>query len=77
MVKEMPTCLRCQAKKNWIDLGVILDHDDEGEMFNEQHQIHYYQCGGMLPHDDPENAKNGCGRIIRATPEEMSHGGVI
>jgi hypothetical protein len=46
-------------------------------MFNEQHQVHLWQCGGGYAHDDPENMKHGCERIIRANPEEMGHGGMI
>lgn len=74
--KDMPTCIRCTGR-NWIDLGVILDHDVNGKMFNEQHQVHLWQCGGGYAHDDPENMKHGCERIIRANPEEMGHGGMI
>jgi len=67
---DMPQCCRCFGK-NWIDLGYIRTSPD-GE-----NEIHLFQCGGAEAHADSDDMKQGCMRVIRATPEEMSKGGVI
>jgi hypothetical protein len=67
MAPKVPQCARCFGT-NWIDHGK-LELAETGQ--------HLYQCGGGLPHTDPNEMKMGCGRIIRATPEEMSKGGQI
>jgi hypothetical protein len=86
MVNNAPSCHRCTGK-NWIDLGESIPAIDplvEGmkafgaaKFLRAEQRIHLWQCGGGYAHDDPENMKNGCGRIIRATPEEMTKGGLI
>jgi hypothetical protein len=69
MVNNMPQCGRCFGK-NWIDLGVI-HKDSEGK------ELRLFQCGGGLAHTDANDMKQGCMRVIRATPEEMTKGGSI
>jgi hypothetical protein len=77
---NMPQCSRCFGT-NWIDLGIIqreLWHDDiDGDAIMDSPDIHLYQCGGAEAHADSEDMKNGCMRVIRATPDEMTKGGVI
>jgi hypothetical protein len=67
---NMPQCIRCFGT-NWIDLGHIRVSPD-GEK-----DIHLYQCGGAAAHAESEDAKQGCMRVIRATPDDMDKGGVI
>ena len=44
---------------------------------HERQREHFYQCGGGLAHTDANDMKQGCMRVIRATPEEMTKGGSI
>ena len=88
--QKLPQCSRCFGT-NWIDLGVIkhggivpqvplLDCRTMTETKRPDKvipDVHLYQCGGGLAHTDPNDMKQGCGRVIRATPEEMSNGGAI
>lgn len=75
MVKEGPACVRCHGR-NWIDLGIIAMHKEESLPKNER-EIHLYQCGGGVAYCDPEDVKNGCARLIRATPADMIRAGMI
>ena len=77
--QKLPQCARCFGT-NWIDLGVIEKGEFElieGTMVQTSPDIHLFQCGGGLAHTDPNDMKQGCGRVIRATPEEMNAGGAI
>ena len=49
----------------------------DGSVKEISKEEHLFQCGGGLAHTDPNDMKQGCGRIIRATPEEMDKGGAI
>jgi hypothetical protein len=83
---KMPACIRCSGR-NWIDLGPILTTDDviltfvengiDQKIVQKGLNIHYYACGGGLAHCRPEDVKNGCMRVIRASPEEMEADGTI
>jgi hypothetical protein len=67
--KKMPHCIRCQGA-NWVDLGRIPTIQDD-LIVDENEFMHLYQCGGGEAHIDPNDIKNGCMRVIRATPKEM------
>lgn len=51
-------------------------HKEESLPKNER-EIHLYQCGGGVAYCDPEDVKNGCARLIRATPADMIRAGMI
>jgi hypothetical protein len=80
MVTKMPQCSRCFGT-NWIDLGItvnsVLHLNQKDEIVNPDQVLHEYQCGGGVAHTDPNEMKQGCGRVIRATPEEISKEGQI
>ena len=71
---NVPQCTHCFGR-NWIDLGAILDPTDCNE--DRDTEYHLYQCGGGVAHSDPEDMKQGCMRVIRATPADMQKEGVI
>lgn len=76
---KLSQCSRCFGE-NWIDLGPTLLSEEDTKNAKESDKvpdIHLYQCGGGLAHTDPNEMKQGCGRVIRATPEEMNAGGQI
>ena len=75
MVNNMPQCVRCFGK-DWIDLGTCRDMEADPTLHERQRE-HFYQCGGGLAHTDAYDMKQGCMRVIRATPEEMTKGGSI
>ena len=72
---KLPQCSRCFGT-NWIDIGYIRTTRTINPQDGERKE-HLYQCGGGLAHTDPNDMKQGCGRVIRATPEEMNKGGEI
>jgi len=77
--KNMPQCSRCFGT-NWIDLGQIVPPEEEiieGTLVITAPAVHLMQCGGGNAHADSEDMKQGCMRVIRATPEEMNKGGTI
>jgi len=74
--QKLPQCSRCFGT-NWIDLGLATHLTDEKGIMIQSKGEHLYQCGGGLAHTDPNDMKQGCGRVIRATPEEMNKGGAI
>ena len=80
MVTKIPQCSRCFGT-NWIDLGKIEPNRGkmlpDGEIKQISEEKHLFQCGGGIANTDPNEMKNGCGRVIRATPEEMSKEGQI
>jgi hypothetical protein len=79
MAQKVPQCARCFGT-NWIDLGPALLSAEETKNAKESDRVpdvHLYECGGGVAHTDPNDMKNGCGRVIRATPEEMSKEGQI
>jgi hypothetical protein len=65
--KKMPQCVHCHGR-NWIDLGEADPTSDDCKDNKE----HYHQCGGAPAGAEPEDAKQGCMRVIRATPEQMN-----
>lgn len=78
---DKPQCSRCFGQ-NWIDLGKATPRKgeidlNEGEVVTPEREPHWYQCGGGEAHSEPVDMRQGCMRVIRATPEEMSKGGVI
>lgn len=80
--KKGPACVRCNGT-NWIDLGLTTVHpagiltDEKGVVLNNEQLPHLYQCGGGRAYIEPEDVKNGCMRLIRATPEDMDKATVI
>ena len=76
---ECPACKHCSGR-NWVDLGEIVPAEYESiedSLVMTSPSIHLYQCGGGKAGADPHEMMNGCMRVIRATPGEMSKGGTI
>ena len=77
--EEVPACIRCHGR-NWIDLGEIIPAEYESiedSWVQTGPSVHLFQCGGGEAHIDANEIRNGCMRVIRATPEEMKAGGMI
>lgn len=76
---KVPQCSHCFGQ-NWTDLGVVEKpemEEIEGTMVQTSPAVHLLQCGGGPAHADANDMKQGCMRVIRATPEEMQRGGTI
>ena len=72
-----PQCSHCFGT-NWIDLGQIRPAEEEiieGELVETMPELHIWQCGHGAAF--AEEMTNGCSRVITATEEQMSKGGVI
>jgi hypothetical protein len=63
---KLPNCAFC-INGQWVEHGIV----------NEKTGKHLYSCGGGVMGTPSENRKPGCGRVVLATPEEMSAGRVI
>ena len=77
MPNQKLQCKHCFGT-NWNDLGVIRDaeiEDIEGSLVETSPAVHLLQCGHGPA--DAEEMNNGCSRVIMATEERMSKGGVI
>jgi len=76
---KMPQCGRCFGQ-NWTDLGQVVPPEEEiieGELVITAPAVHLLQCGGGPAHADANEMGQGCMRVIRASLDEMSKGGVI
>ena len=72
--KKLKKCAKCHGM-NWIDLGRTGGNGAISE--GDPSEAHLVQCGGGTAHDDPENMKNGCGRVIRVTLAALDGEGMI